>query len=142
MIFFFSPLKTLGDDKVPKMLRRALAQLSLSSMKSADLCIGRPALLTSADGRQEVRPFLVPMSAFLTLSACSCFIQWNQHGSCIEKDGECALPCFLHCSYICTQYWKKIHAADFFFYKFVSNVSLYGLYVISCTSAHICFICK
>ncbi|NWW34588.1 SPAT5 protein, partial [Panurus biarmicus] len=43
-----------GDNKVPKMLRRALAQLSLSSMKSADLCIGRPALLTSADGRQEV----------------------------------------------------------------------------------------
>nr|XP_021410640.1 ATPase family protein 2 homolog isoform X1 [Lonchura striata domestica] len=43
-----------GDDKVPKMLRRALAQLSLSSMKAADLCIGRPALLTSADGRQEV----------------------------------------------------------------------------------------
>ncbi|NXC04756.1 SPAT5 protein, partial [Orthonyx spaldingii] len=42
------------DDKVPKILRRALAQLSLSSMKSADLCIGRPALLTSADGRQEV----------------------------------------------------------------------------------------
>ncbi|XP_027597413.2 ATPase family protein 2 homolog isoform X1 [Pipra filicauda] len=43
-----------GDDKVPKMLRRTLAQLSLSSMKSAELCIGRPALLTSADGRQEV----------------------------------------------------------------------------------------
>ncbi|NWQ63117.1 SPAT5 protein, partial [Neopipo cinnamomea] len=43
-----------GDDKVPKMLRRALAQLSLSSMKSAELCIGRPVLLTSADGRQEV----------------------------------------------------------------------------------------
>ncbi|NXI14380.1 SPAT5 protein, partial [Irena cyanogastra] len=43
-----------GDDKVPKMLRRALAQLSLSSMKFAGLCIGRPALLTSADGRQEV----------------------------------------------------------------------------------------
>ncbi|NXA76771.1 SPAT5 protein, partial [Thryothorus ludovicianus] len=43
-----------AEDKVPKMLRRALAQLSLSSMKSADLCIGRPALLTSADGRQEV----------------------------------------------------------------------------------------
>ncbi|NWS16805.1 SPAT5 protein, partial [Pachyramphus minor] len=41
-------------DKVPKMLRRALAQLSLSSMKSAELCIGRPVLLTSADGRQEV----------------------------------------------------------------------------------------
>ncbi|NXU11669.1 SPAT5 protein, partial [Pardalotus punctatus] len=43
-----------GDDKVPKMLRGALSQLSLSSMKSADLCIGRPALLTSAGGRQEV----------------------------------------------------------------------------------------
>ncbi|XP_058693448.1 ATPase family gene 2 protein homolog A isoform X2 [Poecile atricapillus] len=43
-----------ADDKVPKMLRRALAQLSLNSMKSADLCIGRPALLTSAEGRQEV----------------------------------------------------------------------------------------
>ncbi|XP_051474591.1 ribosome biogenesis protein SPATA5 isoform X1 [Apus apus] len=43
-----------GDDQVPKMLRRALAQLSLSSMKSAGLCIGRPALLTSAGGRQEV----------------------------------------------------------------------------------------
>ncbi|KAM6360872.1 LOW QUALITY PROTEIN: ATPase family gene 2 protein homolog A [Alca torda] len=42
------------DDKVPKMLRRALAQLSLSSMKSANICIGRPVLLTSADGRQEV----------------------------------------------------------------------------------------
>ncbi|XP_030334061.1 ATPase family protein 2 homolog isoform X3 [Strigops habroptila] len=43
-----------GDDKVPKMLRRALAQLSLSSMKSANVCIGRPVLITSADGRQEV----------------------------------------------------------------------------------------
>uniref|UniRef100_A0A8C5TTB0 Spermatogenesis associated 5 n=1 Tax=Malurus cyaneus samueli TaxID=2593467 RepID=A0A8C5TTB0_9PASS len=52
-LFSFSR-KTLGDDKVPKMLRRALAQLSLISMKSADLCIGWPALLTSVDGRQEV----------------------------------------------------------------------------------------
>ncbi|KAM4670678.1 ATPase family gene 2 protein homolog A isoform 3-T3 [Amazona ochrocephala] len=43
-----------GDDKVPNMLRRALAQLSLSSMKSANVCIGRPVLITSADGRQEV----------------------------------------------------------------------------------------
>ncbi|KFP83818.1 Spermatogenesis-associated protein 5, partial [Acanthisitta chloris] len=42
------------DDKVPRMLRRALAQLSLSSMKCAELCVGRPALLTSAEGRQEV----------------------------------------------------------------------------------------
>ncbi|KAM9378294.1 ATPase family gene 2 protein homolog A [Phaethornis superciliosus] len=43
-----------ADDKVPKMLRRALAQLSLSSMKAAHLCIGRPALLSTAGGRQEV----------------------------------------------------------------------------------------
>ncbi|KFP79409.1 Spermatogenesis-associated protein 5, partial [Apaloderma vittatum] len=42
------------DDKVPKMLQRTLAQLSLSSMKSASVCIGRPILLTSAGGRQEV----------------------------------------------------------------------------------------
>ncbi|XP_010136195.1 PREDICTED: spermatogenesis-associated protein 5, partial [Buceros rhinoceros silvestris] len=54
MMYVFSPVKMLGDDKVPKMLRRSLAQLSLSSMKSAHLCIGRPVLLTSADGRQEV----------------------------------------------------------------------------------------
>ncbi|NXD12803.1 SPAT5 protein, partial [Nothocercus nigrocapillus] len=42
------------DDKVPKMLRRVLVQLSLNSMKSAGICIGRPVLLTSAAGRQEV----------------------------------------------------------------------------------------
>nr|XP_027312625.2 ATPase family protein 2 homolog isoform X2 [Anas platyrhynchos] len=36
------------------MLRAGLAQLSLSSMKSAGACIGRPVLLSAADGRQEV----------------------------------------------------------------------------------------
>ncbi|XP_068797729.1 ATPase family gene 2 protein homolog A isoform X9 [Struthio camelus] len=36
------------------MLRRVLVQLSLNSMKSANICIGRPVLLTSVDGRQEV----------------------------------------------------------------------------------------
>ncbi|NXL83810.1 SPAT5 protein, partial [Alectura lathami] len=41
-------------DKVPKMFRRGLAQLSLSSMKSSGVCIGRPVLLTAAGGRQEV----------------------------------------------------------------------------------------
>ncbi|NWI10698.1 SPAT5 protein, partial [Crypturellus soui] len=41
-------------DKVPTMLRRVLVQLSLNSMKSASICIGRPVLLTSAAGRQEV----------------------------------------------------------------------------------------
>ncbi|XP_010708393.2 ATPase family protein 2 homolog, partial [Meleagris gallopavo] len=42
------------DDKIPKMFRRALAQLSLNSMKAANICIGRPVLLTAAGGRQEV----------------------------------------------------------------------------------------
>lgn len=36
------------------MLRAGLAQLSLSSMKSAGACIGRPVLLSAAEGRQEV----------------------------------------------------------------------------------------
>ncbi|XP_063776362.1 ATPase family gene 2 protein homolog A isoform X2 [Pseudophryne corroboree] len=42
------------EDKVPKAYRGSFLQIGLNSMKSADLCIGRPALLTSADGRQEV----------------------------------------------------------------------------------------
>ncbi|XP_053921065.1 ribosome biogenesis protein SPATA5 isoform X2 [Cuculus canorus] len=49
-----SRARSAEDDKVPKMLRRTLAQLSLSSMKSANACIGRPILLTSAEGQQEV----------------------------------------------------------------------------------------
>nr|XP_021154334.1 spermatogenesis-associated protein 5 isoform X1 [Columba livia] len=53
-MYFLFLLKPLGDDKVPRMLRRALAQLSLSSMKSAGACIGRPVLLGAAGGRQEV----------------------------------------------------------------------------------------
>ncbi|XP_038256510.1 ATPase family protein 2 homolog isoform X4 [Dermochelys coriacea] len=43
-----------ADDKVPTMYRRVLVQLGLNSMKSANICIGRPVLLTSADGKQEV----------------------------------------------------------------------------------------
>ncbi|XP_075056209.1 ATPase family gene 2 protein homolog A [Mixophyes fleayi] len=42
------------EDKVPKAYRCSFIQLGLNSMKSAELCIGRPALLTSQDGRQEV----------------------------------------------------------------------------------------
>ncbi|NXJ12108.1 SPAT5 protein, partial [Odontophorus gujanensis] len=42
------------DDHVPKVFRRALAQLSLNGMKAANICIGRPILLTAAGGRQEV----------------------------------------------------------------------------------------
>ncbi|XP_053108058.1 ribosome biogenesis protein SPATA5 isoform X2 [Hemicordylus capensis] len=42
------------DDKVPKAYRRSLVQLSLNSMKLANICIGRPVLLTSKQGKQEV----------------------------------------------------------------------------------------
>ncbi|XP_070769153.1 ATPase family gene 2 protein homolog A [Enoplosus armatus] len=43
-----------ADDKTPKSCRSTLAQLSLNSMKSASVCIGRPVLLTSPTGQQEV----------------------------------------------------------------------------------------
>ncbi|KAM4732079.1 ATPase family gene 2 protein homolog A [Anableps anableps] len=43
-----------ADDKTPKSCRWTLAQLSLSSMKSVGVCIGRPVLLTSSSGQQEV----------------------------------------------------------------------------------------
>ncbi|XP_054647866.1 ribosome biogenesis protein SPATA5 [Dunckerocampus dactyliophorus] len=44
-----------ADDKTPKSCRSSLAQLSLNSLKSAGVSIGRPVLLTSpASGRQEV----------------------------------------------------------------------------------------
>ncbi|XP_040274353.1 ATPase family protein 2 homolog [Bufo bufo] len=42
------------EDKVPNAYRCSFLQLGISSMRSAGLCIGRPALLTSAEGRQEV----------------------------------------------------------------------------------------
>ncbi|XP_075471855.1 ATPase family gene 2 protein homolog A isoform X2 [Ascaphus truei] len=42
------------EDKVPKAYRCSFIQLGLHSMKSADVCIGRPVLLSSTDGRQEV----------------------------------------------------------------------------------------
>ncbi|XP_073428130.1 ATPase family gene 2 protein homolog A isoform X2 [Dendrobates tinctorius] len=42
------------EDKVPKAYRSSFVQLGINSMKSADLCIGRPVLVTSVQGRQEV----------------------------------------------------------------------------------------
>ncbi|XP_067386309.1 ATPase family gene 2 protein homolog A isoform X2 [Emydura macquarii macquarii] len=36
------------------MYRKVLVQLGLNSMKSANICIGRPVLLTGTDGKQEV----------------------------------------------------------------------------------------
>uniref|UniRef100_A0A8C8SVA0 Spermatogenesis associated 5 n=1 Tax=Pelusios castaneus TaxID=367368 RepID=A0A8C8SVA0_9SAUR len=36
------------------MYRRILVQLGLNNMKSANICIGRPVLLTGTDGKQEV----------------------------------------------------------------------------------------
>uniref|UniRef100_A0A7N6AX08 vesicle-fusing ATPase n=1 Tax=Anabas testudineus TaxID=64144 RepID=A0A7N6AX08_ANATE len=43
-----------ADDKTPKSCRLTLAQLSLNSMKSVGASIGRPVLLSSRTGRQEV----------------------------------------------------------------------------------------
>ncbi|XP_034546684.1 ATPase family protein 2 homolog [Notolabrus celidotus] len=43
-----------ADDKTPRCSRSTLAQLSLNSMKTANVCIGRPILLTSSTGQQEV----------------------------------------------------------------------------------------
>eukprot|EP00066_Takifugu_rubripes_P020033 XP_011609299.1 PREDICTED: spermatogenesis-associated protein 5 [Takifugu rubripes] len=43
-----------ADDKTPKSCRSSLVQLSLNSMKAAGVCIGRPVLLTSTVGHQEV----------------------------------------------------------------------------------------
>ncbi|KAM3939036.1 ATPase family gene 2 protein homolog A [Leptodactylus fuscus] len=42
------------EEKVPRAYRSSFIQLGINSMKSANLCIGRPALLTSVEGRQEV----------------------------------------------------------------------------------------
>ncbi|XP_062331947.1 ATPase family gene 2 protein homolog A [Osmerus eperlanus] len=42
------------EDKVPKRCRAFLVQLSLNAMKTANICIGRPVLLSSSTGQQEV----------------------------------------------------------------------------------------
>ncbi|XP_042637668.1 ATPase family protein 2 homolog [Orycteropus afer afer] len=42
------------DDRVPKTFRNSLVQFGLNTMKSANICIGRPVLLTSLNGKQEV----------------------------------------------------------------------------------------
>uniref|UniRef100_A0A3P8V3J7 AFG2 AAA ATPase homolog A n=1 Tax=Cynoglossus semilaevis TaxID=244447 RepID=A0A3P8V3J7_CYNSE len=41
-----------ADDKTPKSCRSSLAQLGLNSMKAANVCIGRPVLLTSPTGQE------------------------------------------------------------------------------------------
>ncbi|XP_077156472.1 ATPase family gene 2 protein homolog A isoform X3 [Paroedura picta] len=43
-----------ADDKIPKAYRKSLVQLALSSMKSGNICIGRPVLLSGKNGKQEV----------------------------------------------------------------------------------------
>ncbi|KAM4555785.1 ATPase family gene 2 protein homolog A isoform 1-T1 [Odontesthes bonariensis] len=43
-----------ADDKTPRSCRSTLAQMGLNSMKSAGVCIGRPVLLTTPSGQQEV----------------------------------------------------------------------------------------
>lgn len=57
-IIFFS---FLADDKVPKKFQNSLVQLGLSTMKSANICIGRPVLLTSLHGKQEVRVLFISL---------------------------------------------------------------------------------
>ncbi|XP_058048937.1 ATPase family gene 2 protein homolog A isoform X2 [Ahaetulla prasina] len=42
------------DDKVPKIYRGSFVQLALNNMKLTNICIGRPVLLTSTNGKQEV----------------------------------------------------------------------------------------
>uniref|UniRef100_A0A2K6GVQ3 vesicle-fusing ATPase n=1 Tax=Propithecus coquereli TaxID=379532 RepID=A0A2K6GVQ3_PROCO len=43
-----------ADDKIPKTFQNSLVHLGLNTMKSANICIGRPVLLTSLNGKQEV----------------------------------------------------------------------------------------
>ncbi|XP_029442772.1 ATPase family protein 2 homolog, partial [Rhinatrema bivittatum] len=43
-----------AEDSVPRAFRSFLVQMGLNSMKSANICIGRPVLLTSTEGRREV----------------------------------------------------------------------------------------
>lgn len=50
----FSLSLLTADDKTPKSCRSSLVQLSLNSMKSAGVSIGRPVLLTSDAGHQQV----------------------------------------------------------------------------------------
>lgn len=54
-----------ADDKTPKSCRSTLAQLSLNSMKLAGVCIGRPVLLTSPAGQQEVYFFSFYLILFI-----------------------------------------------------------------------------
>ncbi|XP_058522868.1 ATPase family gene 2 protein homolog A isoform X4 [Ochotona princeps] len=42
------------DAKVPKTFQNSLVHLGLNTMKSTNICIGRPVLLTSLDGKQEI----------------------------------------------------------------------------------------
>ncbi|XP_003477137.2 ATPase family gene 2 protein homolog A isoform X2 [Cavia porcellus] len=42
------------DGKVPKTFQNSLVHFGLNTMKSANICIGRPVLLTSLNGKQEV----------------------------------------------------------------------------------------
>lgn len=54
--FFF-----IVDGKVPKTFQNSLVHFGLNTMKSANICIGRPVLLTSLNGKQEVRVLFVSL---------------------------------------------------------------------------------
>uniref|UniRef100_A0A8C7UV27 AFG2 AAA ATPase homolog A n=1 Tax=Oncorhynchus mykiss TaxID=8022 RepID=A0A8C7UV27_ONCMY len=54
--YMSSPCQHLytADDKLSKRCRAFLVQLSINAMKSGNICIGRPVLLSSNTGQQEV----------------------------------------------------------------------------------------
>ncbi|XP_038604351.1 ATPase family protein 2 homolog, partial [Tachyglossus aculeatus] len=49
-----APRAPQGDDRIPRAFQSFHVQLGVNYMKSANLPIGRPVLLTSGEGRQEV----------------------------------------------------------------------------------------
>ncbi|CAH2300892.1 spermatogenesis-associated 5 isoform X1 [Pelobates cultripes] len=53
-VFKVSDFLDKAEDSVPKVYRCSFIQLGLNAMKAADLCIGRPVLITSIERRQEV----------------------------------------------------------------------------------------
>ncbi|KAG8134639.1 hypothetical protein E2320_007742, partial [Naja naja] len=58
------PKNPSEDDKVPKIYRGSFVQLALNTMKLGNICIGRPVLLTSTNGKQEVVCTAWPVAGF------------------------------------------------------------------------------
>jgi len=56
-----------AEDKAPQRWRSYLAQMSVNTMKTLNICIGRPVLISSSTGQQQVCGVCVP-----TLCVCVC----------------------------------------------------------------------